>query len=307
MATRPSRRLGAVPAAVLVAVAIWEIFATRCQSTTVAGDEDWSEAAKIVRSGYRPGDLIVFAPSWVDPVGRLHLGDLIPVEMASRMDAAKYGRIWELSIRNAVAPDVLGLTPVEQHHLGAVEVRRFERKPVEVITDLDTYAAVGGRLDLVEVGFEPHRCMVVLVPPARPYLRSLLELLDKLEERPRRQMLRAFAPLLPELPSSYGVSAAERDGKWIEIHRLELGSTLAGAFGIADVFTRRDERRDVELIVEIEGERRVETRAPIDRWVPFETRTPRGSHWVRFRLRWEANPGELANAKSVCLDAEARR
>ncbi len=301
-ATRPSRRLGAIPAAALVLVAIWEIFATRCQATTIPGDDDWSDAAKIVRSGYQPGDLIVFAPSWVDPVGRLHLGDLIPVEMAARMDAAKYGRIWELSIRNAVAPEVFGMTSVETH-LGAVEVRRFERKPAEVISDLMPF---GGRIDLVEVGFEPHRCLVVPVPPARPYLEALLERLDELSDQPRAKVIRSFAQLLPELPSAYAVPAADRNGKWIAI-RMELGSMLAGAFGIADVFTRRDERRDIGLRIEVDGKQVLETAAPIDRWVPFEVSTAPGIHAVRFLLRWEAKPGELANAKSVCLNAEARR
>ncbi len=299
------RRLGAIPAAVLVVVAIWEIFATRCQSS-VPGDDAWNEAAQFVRSQYQPGDLIVFAPDWVDPVGRLHLGDLIPVEMVSRMDAAKYGRIWELSIRGAVARDVVGITPVEEHH-GAVEVRRYERQPVEVITDLISYGSNAGRLDLVEVGFEPHRCMVVSVPPARPYLRPIFSLLDKLDELLRRRTLRALAQLLPELPSAYAVPENERNGKWITARRMELGSSLVGAFGIADVFTRRDERRDVELVIEIGGKRVVEKHAPIDRWVPFGIRTIPERREVNFRLRWEANPGELAGNKSVCLNAEARR
>nr|MBA3461662.1 hypothetical protein [Deltaproteobacteria bacterium] len=92
------RPVAAVPAVLLVLVALWEIAATRCNASEVPGDDAWAEAATEVRTAYRPGDLIVFAPEWVDPVGRLHLGDLIPIDVAARMDAAKYGRIWELSI-----------------------------------------------------------------------------------------------------------------------------------------------------------------------------------------------------------------
>src|SRR5437870_13517130 len=65
----------------------------------VAADADWSAAAAEVRAGFQPGDLIVFAPAWTDQVGRFHLGDLIPPEMAARPDADRYQRIWELSIR----------------------------------------------------------------------------------------------------------------------------------------------------------------------------------------------------------------
>src|SRR3954449_12306080 len=97
------RRLTAIAGALLVAVAIWEIVASIRDAGAVPGDDAWAEAAGAVRAEYRPGDLIVFAPSWVDPVGRMHLGDLISLEAAGRMDAARYPRIWELSIRGAHA------------------------------------------------------------------------------------------------------------------------------------------------------------------------------------------------------------
>jgi hypothetical protein len=159
----PATRLSAVPAVLLVGVAIWEIVATRAQATAVPGDDDWARAAAIVRREYQPGDLIVFAPPWADPIGRLHLGDLIPLETAGRMDADRYGRIWELSIRGAVAREVIGIEPPVAHHAGPVEVKRFERAPVEVVAELTN--APGAKVDLVEVAFEPHRCVVLSVPP----------------------------------------------------------------------------------------------------------------------------------------------
>src|SRR5688572_6666760 len=157
-------RLAALPALLLVAIAIWEIVATRAHARSVPDDAAWEKAAAIVRAGHRPGDLIVFAPAWNDPVGRLHLGDLISIEMAARMDADRYGRIWELSIRGANAPEVAGLAPVEEH-LGEVEVRRYERAPAVVLAELTTARTdtPGARTDLVEVAFEPHRCVVVAV------------------------------------------------------------------------------------------------------------------------------------------------
>lgn len=302
---RPSSRLGAIPAALLVIVACWEIFSTRCQATSVPGDDEWVNAAKLVRLNWQPGDLIVFAPGWIDPVGRLHLGDLIPVETAARMDAAKYARIWELTIRGASAPETTGLTAVEEH-AGPVTVRRFEQKPAEVISDLTSWASTYGRLDLVEAGFEPHRCLVIAVPPVRPYLEDLFAVLDRAGEQTRAKLLRGFSRLLPELSSAY-VAKSDRDGKWVTVKQMAMGTTLAGAFGIADVFTRRDERREVALRLEIDGNTVLETAAPIDRWVPFRTATTPGEHELRFRLRWEANAGELPPNKSVCVNMEARR
>ncbi len=64
----------AIPAALLVLVALWEIVATLRAPASVPDDDAWTEAARVVRTQMQAGDLIVFAPDWVDPVGRLHLG-----------------------------------------------------------------------------------------------------------------------------------------------------------------------------------------------------------------------------------------
>jgi hypothetical protein len=307
-ATRPRSRLAALPALAVVVVAVWEIFAARCQATSVPGDDDWAVAARHVRAGYQPGDLIVFAPRWADPIGRLHLGDLIPVETAARMSATRYGRIWELSIRGAVAPEVVELTPVDQQ-LGPVDVRRYEREAPEVIFDLAASPPPGSRVDLVEVGFEPHRCLLVSTPPTRPYLYGLLTALDAAPSPARDRMLRAFDALLPELPMARAVPKAERlVGKRITIKNVPLGKQLSGAFGIADVFTRRDERRPVELVIEIAGSPTTPPiSAPIDRWERFDFGLPtlHEPADVTFRLRWEANPGEVTGNKLVCVAAEA--
>ena len=131
----------------------------------------WERAASVVRAGYQPGDLITFAPDWIDPVGRLHLGDLIPVEMAGRMDAARYGRIWEVSIRGAHAPETAGLAPVETTP-GEVVVRRFEQTPAVVLADFATLtpSSDGARAtrELAEVGFAPHECLQVTPVPHKP-------------------------------------------------------------------------------------------------------------------------------------------
>jgi hypothetical protein len=260
-------RLAAIPALLLVVVAVWEIVATRSQAASVPGDPAWDRAAQIVRARHQLGDLIVFAPGWADPIGRLHLGDLIPLEMAGRMDAARYARIWELSIRGATSPDVAGLAAVEETVVDGVTVRRFERAPAIVLADLRDLrpTVVGGtaRVDLVEVAFEPHRCVVVPVPNGTP------------------------------------VS--------VTYANVALGSELVGYVGIADVFTRRESREPVELAVEVSTghfEPTVAT-APIDRWVPFRVATTPGPAHVRITLQWTSpKPG---GSKQVCFAAEARR
>ncbi|MDX2089088.1 MAG: hypothetical protein SFX73_14620 [Kofleriaceae bacterium] len=234
----------AIPAALLVLIAVWEIIVTLRSAHSVPADDAWISAAKVVRAGYKPGDLIVFAPAWADPIGRMHLGDLISIDDAARMDAAKYGRIWEVSMRGAQAPEVAGLTPAESAS-GEVTVRRFERTPVTVLADIRDLVATARTegaartpsLELAEVGFAPHRCLQVIP----------------------------------------NVSAR------ITFPNMPLGSELVGYVGIADVFTRRDVRVPATLAVEIGGKQVASVIAGVeDGWVRFAAPTTPGPADVTF-------------------------
>jgi hypothetical protein len=234
-----------VPALLLAAISLWEVGAARRDATSVPGNDAWRSAAAVVRAGYRPGDLIVFAPDWIDPVGRMHLGDLIPLELAARMDAARYGRIWELAIRGARSPDTAGLAPVATEDHGGVAVRRYERTPAivtgDVLDRLATATSDGARPALVvtEVGFAPHRCLQISPAPGLP--------------------VRITFPQLP------------------------LGRTLVGYVGIADVFTRREVRSPVRLEVELGGTTIASAQAGVDDgWVRFAADTTPGAADVVF-------------------------
>jgi hypothetical protein len=240
--------MAVAPALLLVAISLWEVCAARHDAGSVPGDAAWRAAAARVRAGYRPGDLIVFAPAWVDPVGRMQLGDLIPLPVAARMDAARYGRIWELAIRGARSPDTTGLAPAEAEDHDGVAVRRYERTPAIVVGDvLDRASAAvsdGARptLELAEVGFAPHRCLQASPLPGVP--------------------LRITFPQLP------------------------LGTELVGYAGIADVFTRRDVRSPGRLDVELAGKIIASVTPGVDDgWVRFAAPTPPGVADVTFILR----------------------
>lgn len=140
-------------AAALALLAAWEVTVLLRARATAATEDDWQRAAGDVASGFAPGDLVVFAPAWVDPVGRQHLGHLLTVADAARMDAVRYGRIWEVSIRGAEAPEVAGLRPTSVAQHGRVRVRHFVRPAPEVTWDLRA------RSTLEEVDFTPRRCL----------------------------------------------------------------------------------------------------------------------------------------------------
>jgi hypothetical protein len=237
--------LAAVPALLLVLVSLWEVCATRHAATATPDDAAWDAAAMLVRASYQPGDLIVFAPDWIDPVGRLHLGDLISPDVAARMDAARFGRIWELSIRGAHAPDVAGLAPASSQEIEGVTVRRYERAPAIIVSDVASQLASAQSdgahptLELAEVGFAPHRCVQVTPVPGKPTR--------------------------------------------VTFHQLQLGTMLVGYAGLADVFTRRDIRAPGQLAVEIAGKPVAAVRLGVDDgWVRFEAPTTPGAVDVAF-------------------------
>jgi hypothetical protein len=239
----------ALPALAIVAIAAWEVVAARHDATSVPGDDDWRAAGDYVRSQLQPGDLIVFAPEWTDPIGRLVLGDRLTVADEARMDAAKYGRIWELSIRGAHAPETAGLKPVARQAAGGVEVRRYERPPVHVVADfrdlLASAKAPGAHRELAEVGFRPHDCIEVTPTPKQPVTITF-----------------------PQVP---------------------LGGTLVGYVGLADVFTRREIRAPGHLAVSIGGrEVAAVTPGVEDGWVRFEAPTRPGPADVTFTVSADA-------------------
>ncbi len=124
-----------VGVAVLVALAALEIGLDFWQRGRVAPRADWDAAAAAVRKEQRSGDLIVTAPRWADPLGRLVLGDRMTLDDVTRPDGATYARIFELSLRGAHHPDTRGARVVWRRRFGAVTVTRYARRPVHVTTD----------------------------------------------------------------------------------------------------------------------------------------------------------------------------
>jgi hypothetical protein len=262
--------VGVLPAALLVAVAVWEMLAAARAGHDVPGQHAWEGAAQAVRELHEPGDLIVFAPDWIDPIGRMHLGDLIPVDTAARMDDARFGTVWELSIRGASAPESRGRQVTWSRAFGGLRVRRLVAEPAVVVTDFVAAlgrAQVAGqavgrpRAVLAEVGFEPHRCVQV-------------------EPRPDQT-----------------VSVVYRDAA--------LGSTLVGHAGLADVFTRRDIRAPGRIEVLVAGERVAGAELGVDDgWVGFSAATTPGTGDVEFRV---TAVGANASKRLICFAAEARK
>lgn len=254
-------------------IAGWEIVATVRAGHDVPGDGVWRQAAALVRQRHHPGELIVFAPAWNDPVGRMHLGDLMTIDEVARMDAARFGVIWELSIRGARAPETAGLSTADVTQVGGgdgVTIRRYERTPAVVTADVVALAG-GAKIEgrgrpgvvLTEVGFAPHRCVQVQPSPGAP--------------------LRITWPALP------------------------FGTKLVGYVGLADIFKRRDATAPARLDVELGGQVVASvTMTNTSGWTRFEVPTTPGAADVTF-VATVLGKGAAARDRLVCFAAEARQ
>jgi hypothetical protein len=253
-------------------------------------ESDWKAASDALRKGFHTGELIVAAPQWSDPMVRLHFGDLIPLDAATRADADRYATVWEVSTRGAKAPETAPPARCTTVHDGRVRVRRCDKPSARVRFDLgeqlfhDARAAVvrrgqeqpceyaGGKLNcggtsigpiIGEIAYEPHHC--VLAPP-------------------------------PALPG---------DVLRIEWNDVPLGRTLVGYAGIHSFYARKAAAGPVDVRLSVGGHevaRLVHHNA--DGWQRFEAPTS-DYDGKRGTVRLEISSPQPLERK-LCFALEAR-
>jgi hypothetical protein len=254
-------------------------------------DQDWRAAAAEVRAGFQPGDLIVAAPAWADPLLRLHLGDLIPLAVAGRLDAARFGRIWEISQRGARAPETEGVRVAQSSRHGALVLRRYERPAARVsfdfVAELSRAAisrvASGGQVSGCSRLADRFEC------PGLPSQSVKAELLE-IDTSPR------FA--LSTQPAGHFTTVIEYD-------RVPLGRELVVGAGLHNVWLRKAGKGTVSLRVLVQGRElgRIEA-GSMTGWTlrRFDTSALTGqSQSVRFEITVD-DP----NSRTLGFAAEAR-
>jgi hypothetical protein len=236
--TLKRHRLAAACALGIVVLALVEAGNALVSPRLAPSDGDWGKAAAQVRAGFRPGDLIVAAPAWADPVLRQHLGDLIPLPVAGRMDAARFGRIWEVSQRGAKSPEVAGGKVEETGRHGGLTVRLYQRQPARVLFDFvaDWSRATVSRTQGDQVNFcnplgDRFQCPDVPGSPIKP---DLLEI----DTNPH------WVLGMPMVGSATTV---------LEYERVPLGRELAVGVGLHNVWLRKSGKGTVTVRVLVAG------------------------------------------------------
>lgn len=120
---------------VVIGVLVWEVNATyRHHVVEPAKEQDWENAVEHLHQLWQTGEPILFAPHWVDPLGRFYFKQ-ITLDLASLSDLDRFSGVWEVSIRNARHPWVRDLTPQKEWRFGAVRVARYAKKAETVLFD----------------------------------------------------------------------------------------------------------------------------------------------------------------------------
>ena len=120
----------------LVILAGVESTATVWQHEVTPSDSDWRSAIEYV-SQQRDvaSEPLLFAPSWIEPLGRLYAGPALNLSMMTLSDIEKFKRVWLVSIRDTTHHWLLAKKPVSSKRFGLVDVRLYQQNPTKILTD----------------------------------------------------------------------------------------------------------------------------------------------------------------------------
>lgn len=97
----------------------------------------WAELREPVAAIHKPGDLIVVAPLWAEPLARRSLGDdLMPLRDIARPDATRYASAIEISILGQRSPELASWPEEARQTHGKFLLRRLRNPaPEHVVFD----------------------------------------------------------------------------------------------------------------------------------------------------------------------------
>ncbi len=120
----------AVPLLGLLELWAHSFFSRRAPSASA-----WAELAPLVRSWYQPGDLVVVAPFWAEPMARWKFGDAImPTRDVARPDATRYARAIEVSTLGRRSPELSGWKTERETKEGGFVVRALSNPAPQAVT-----------------------------------------------------------------------------------------------------------------------------------------------------------------------------
>lgn len=290
----------------IAGLAIFELLAHPWVQAAIPTDESWEAASAFVRSRYEPGDQLVSAPAWTDPIVRHYLGDLLPLRAAASSDLAGIERVWELSIRDATTREeppaleeqfdevYVRMWPVSSDEVVYDFVENVEHARVELVTSEESRACPwkAQRPSRGGLGYGPMTPDERFVcDPRRPWLWVGATVLQDLELQPRRCVW--------QHPSG-------RDPVRVTFTDAPLGERLVVHAGIDYNAERKREHGPVTLRVFVDDELAGELiHRDGDGWSGTEIDTS-ALGLSRAEVRFETTADD-PSARLFCWSASARR
>lgn len=106
---------------------VLELGAHVVQVRSTVPDADWEAARDAVKEVLKPADLLSFAPSWSEPVGRHFFGDeLATLARMAPADEGRFPRAVEVSIRGKHRPAFETWRLASSRQVGKVTIRVYE-------------------------------------------------------------------------------------------------------------------------------------------------------------------------------------
>jgi len=122
--------------AIVPVVGIVEIGLHVQQTHSVVPKKDFADAAASIQKELKPDDLVLFAPKWVDAVGREEAGwDIMTMARSARPDESRFARAFELGIRGSHRPEMASWQKTEERQVGGVTITVFTNPAPVVIKD----------------------------------------------------------------------------------------------------------------------------------------------------------------------------
>lgn len=120
----------------LVEVLLHFYFARRAPAT-----QDWATLAPVLARLRQPGDLVVIAPAWAEPLARHAFGaEVMPLRDLARPDASSYRYAIEVSVLGKRSDELRAFRALSQMEHAAFTIRRLENpRPARVLYRFDEH------------------------------------------------------------------------------------------------------------------------------------------------------------------------
>jgi hypothetical protein len=104
-------------------------------SRRAPAEKDWEEIRPLVASWYEPGEVVVVAPYWAEPMARWKFGDgLMPPRDVARPDATRYAAAIEVSAVGARSPELASWRVTREEKHGRFTVRALANPSPPTVT-----------------------------------------------------------------------------------------------------------------------------------------------------------------------------